>query len=50
MQRDALVLTDFLFLTDSYNVALLLRQCVESLLDQLGLKRNPRMVSRRLHM
>jgi hypothetical protein len=33
---------DFLFLVDSYNAALLLRQRVEALLEQLGLQRNPR--------
>jgi hypothetical protein len=33
---------DFLFLVDSYNAALLLRQRVEALLEQLGLQRNPK--------
>jgi hypothetical protein len=33
---------DFLFLADSYNAALLLRQRVEALLEQLGLQRNPK--------
>jgi hypothetical protein len=32
----------FLFLADSYNATLLLRQRVEALLDQLGLHRNPK--------
>jgi hypothetical protein len=32
---------DFMFLADSYSAALLLRQRVESLLEQLGLLRNP---------
>jgi hypothetical protein len=34
-------MNDFLFLADSYNVALLLRQRVEALFKQLGLQRNP---------
>jgi hypothetical protein len=33
---------EFLFLTDSYHDALLLRQRVEALLDSLGLQRNPK--------
>jgi hypothetical protein len=33
---------DFLFLADSYHDALLLRQCVEALLNSLGLQRNPK--------
>jgi hypothetical protein len=32
---------DFLFLADSYNAALLLRQRVDALLEQLGLQRSP---------
>jgi hypothetical protein len=33
---------DFLFLADSYDVALLLRQRVDTMLAQLGLQRNPK--------
>jgi hypothetical protein len=33
---------DFLFLAHSYNTAILLRQHVEALLEQLGLQRNPK--------
>jgi hypothetical protein len=33
---------DFLFMADSYHTALQLRQRIESLLDQLGLLRNPK--------
>jgi hypothetical protein len=33
---------DFLFLADSYQDALLLRQRVEALLDSLGLQHNPK--------
>jgi hypothetical protein len=33
---------DFLFLADSYQDALLLRQCVDALLGSLGLRRNPK--------
>jgi hypothetical protein len=33
---------DFLFLADSYSAASLLRQRVESMLEQLGLLRNPK--------
>jgi hypothetical protein len=33
---------DFLFLADSYDVALLLRQRVDAMLAQLGLQRNPK--------
>jgi hypothetical protein len=33
---------DFLFLADSYNAALLIRQRVESQLEQLGRQRNPK--------
>jgi hypothetical protein len=33
---------DFLLLAHSYNAAILLRQRVEALLEQLGLQRNPK--------
>jgi hypothetical protein len=33
---------DFLFLADSYDEALRLRQRVQALLDSLGLQRNPK--------
>jgi hypothetical protein len=33
---------DFLFLADSYNAALLLRQRIDALLAQLGLTCNPK--------
>jgi hypothetical protein len=33
---------DFLFLADSYNAALLLRQRIDDMLAQLGLQRNPK--------
>jgi hypothetical protein len=33
---------DLMFLADSYNAALLLRQRVKPLLDQFGLLRNPK--------
>jgi hypothetical protein len=35
-------MSDFLFLADSYNDALLVRQRVEALFDRLGLQRNPK--------
>jgi hypothetical protein len=35
-------MNDFLFLADSYEDALLLRQRVQNLLDSLGLQRNPK--------